>query len=91
MNIREIEQQLGIPRANVRYYEKEGLLHPQRSANVSEQPAATAMQNITARSSVQIFLSFIMTPFRVSSVDAYSAPHGQRYVFSYPPHSPKSH
>ena len=33
MNIREIEQQLGIPRANVRYYEKEGLLHPQRSAN----------------------------------------------------------
>ena len=30
MNIREIEQQLGIPRANVRYYEKEGLLHPQR-------------------------------------------------------------
>lgn len=33
MNIREIEQQLGIPRANIRYYEKEGLLHPQRSAN----------------------------------------------------------
>ncbi len=33
MNIREIEQQLGIPRANVRYYEKEGLLHPERSAN----------------------------------------------------------
>jgi len=33
MNIREIEQQLGIPRANVRYYEKEGLLHPERSTN----------------------------------------------------------
>lgn len=33
MNIREVEQQLGIPRANVRYYEKEGLLHPERSAN----------------------------------------------------------
>ncbi len=33
MNIREIEQQLGIPRANVRYYEKEGLLHPQRREN----------------------------------------------------------
>ena len=33
MNIREIEQQLGIPRANVRYYEKEGLLHPARGEN----------------------------------------------------------
>lgn len=33
LNIREIERQLGIPRANVRYYEKEGLLHPARSAN----------------------------------------------------------
>lgn len=33
MNIREIEQQLGIPRANVRYYEKEGLLHPARDEN----------------------------------------------------------
>lgn len=33
MNVREIEQQLGIPRANVRYYEKEGLLHPQRGSN----------------------------------------------------------
>ncbi|MDE7221596.1 MAG: MerR family transcriptional regulator [Oscillospiraceae bacterium] len=33
MNVREIEQQLGIPRANVRYYEKEGLLHPRRGSN----------------------------------------------------------
>ena len=33
MNVREIEQQLGIPRANIRYYEKEGLLHPQRGSN----------------------------------------------------------
>ncbi|MBD5148970.1 MAG: MerR family transcriptional regulator [Oscillibacter sp.] len=33
MNVREIERQLGIPRANVRYYEKEGLLHPQRGSN----------------------------------------------------------
>jgi len=33
MNIRQIEEQLGIPRANVRYYEKEGLLHPQRGEN----------------------------------------------------------
>lgn len=33
MNIREIEEQLGIPRASVRYYEKEGLLHPRRGSN----------------------------------------------------------
>ena len=33
MNIQEIERELGIPRANIRYYEKEGLLHPQRGSN----------------------------------------------------------
>ncbi len=44
MNIREIEEQLGIPRASVRYYEKEGLLHPRRGSNnyrdYSEEDAA---------------------------------------------------
>ncbi|MBR1866764.1 MAG: MerR family transcriptional regulator [Lachnospiraceae bacterium] len=33
MKINEVEEQLQITRANVRYYEKEGLLHPKRSAN----------------------------------------------------------
>ena len=33
MTIREIEEQLGIPRATVRYYEREGLLSPARSGN----------------------------------------------------------
>lgn len=33
MKINEIEEQLAISRANVRFYEKEGLLHPKRSAN----------------------------------------------------------
>ena len=33
MNIRDIEARLGIPRASVRYYEKEGLLHPRRGSN----------------------------------------------------------
>lgn len=33
MNIQEIERQLGIPRANIRYYEREGLLHPERGPN----------------------------------------------------------
>lgn len=33
MKINEIEEQLSISRANVRFYEKEGLLNPKRSAN----------------------------------------------------------
>ena len=33
MTIREIEEQLGIPRATVRYYEREGLLAPVRGGN----------------------------------------------------------
>lgn len=33
MTIREIEEQLGIPRATVRYYEREGLLTPARGGN----------------------------------------------------------
>ena len=33
MTIREIEEQLGIPRATVRYYEREGLLSPARGGN----------------------------------------------------------
>lgn len=33
MNIKEIELQTGMPRANIRYYEAEGLLTPQRKEN----------------------------------------------------------
>lgn len=33
MTIREIEQQVGISKANIRFYEAEGLLNPKRSAN----------------------------------------------------------
>ena len=33
MKIREMEQRTGIPSANIRYYEKEGLLHPVRKTN----------------------------------------------------------
>lgn len=33
MKINEIEKTLNIPRASVRFYEKEGLLHPTRSEN----------------------------------------------------------
>ena len=33
MTIREIEEQLGVPRATVRYYEREGLLSPARGGN----------------------------------------------------------
>ena len=33
MTIREVEQQLGMTRANIRFYEKEGLLSPRRESN----------------------------------------------------------
>lgn len=33
MNIKEVEEMLSIPRANIRYYEKEGLINPQRRNN----------------------------------------------------------
>jgi len=33
MNIKELEERLQIPRANIRYYEREGLLSPQRGEN----------------------------------------------------------
>lgn len=49
MNIREIEERLGIPRANVRYYEKEGLLHPARGSNnyrVYTEEDAAALEKI---------------------------------------------
>ena len=31
MTIREVEKELGITRANVRFYEKEGLIFPKRN------------------------------------------------------------
>lgn len=33
MTIKEMEQELCVPRATIRFYEKEGLIHPQRSGN----------------------------------------------------------
>ena len=30
MNIKEVEEQSGLNRANIRYYEKEGLVTPER-------------------------------------------------------------
>lgn len=33
MTIKEVELMSGIPKANIRFYEKEGLLKPGRSAN----------------------------------------------------------
>ena len=49
MNIRELEERLGIPRANVRYYEKEGLIHPARGSNnyrVYTEEDAAALEKI---------------------------------------------
>ena len=33
MTIKEIEDRSGMTRANVRFYESEGLLHPERKEN----------------------------------------------------------
>ena len=33
MNIKDIETQSGMTRANIRFYEQEGLLSPQRQSN----------------------------------------------------------
>ena len=33
MTIKELEQRTGMPRANIRYYEEEGLLSPRRLDN----------------------------------------------------------
>ncbi len=33
MNIKEMEERSGLQRSNIRFYEKEGLLHPQRQEN----------------------------------------------------------
>ena len=33
MTIKEIELQVGITKANIRFYEKEGLLNPGRGSN----------------------------------------------------------
>ena len=33
MTVKELEEMLGISRANIRYYEKEGLLSPNRKEN----------------------------------------------------------
>lgn len=48
MTIKEIEERSGLPRANIRYYESEGLLRPTRAANgyrdYSEEDLTTLMK-----------------------------------------------
>ena len=33
MHIKDVEQRTGLSRANIRYYEQEGLVHPARRKN----------------------------------------------------------
>ena len=33
MHIKDVEQRTGLSRANIRYYEQEGLVHPVRARN----------------------------------------------------------
>lgn len=53
MTIKEVEQELGIPRANIRFYEKKNLLHPERGENTyreySEEDVATLKKIIILR------------------------------------------
>lgn len=53
MTIKEVEQKLEVPRATVRFYEKEGLIHPQRSENgyreYSEEDVVTLKRIIILR------------------------------------------
>jgi DNA-binding transcriptional MerR regulator len=53
MAIKEVEQTLRIPRANIRFYEKKNLIHPERGANAyreySEEDVATLKKIIILR------------------------------------------
>lgn len=53
MTIKEVEQELGIPRANIRFYEKKNLIYPERGANAyreySEEDVATLKKIIILR------------------------------------------
>lgn len=50
MNIKEIEERSGLTRANIRYYEQEGLLAPARRENkyrdYSEEDLETLLRNL---------------------------------------------
>lgn len=44
MRVNEVEELLQISRANIRFYEKEGLLHPKRAATDTVLAAAKTWQ-----------------------------------------------
>ena len=46
MNIKDIEAQSGMTRANIRFYEQEGLLHPQRQDNGYRDYSETDLQTL---------------------------------------------
>ncbi len=46
MTIKEVEQYLEVPRATVRFYEKEGLIHPQRGENGYREYSDEDVQNL---------------------------------------------
>ena len=52
MDIKEVEKRLSVSRANIRFYEKEGLISPQRKENnyrnYSEEDIAKLKKNIGA-------------------------------------------
>lgn len=44
MNIKQIEEQSGMPRANIRYYEQQGLLAPARQAKAARTQAEKTIE-----------------------------------------------
>lgn len=53
MTIKELEEKLGVPRATIRFYEKQGLINPQRSGNsyrvYSDEDVTSLMKVIVLR------------------------------------------
>lgn len=88
MRVNELEELLQIPRANIRYYEKEGLLHPKRSSNgyrcYSEEDVAVLKEIIIFRK-LGLSLTEIRDVFegKVSVLDALSSniQHLQEQIF----------
>ena len=69
MNIKQVEQQTGMTRANIRYYEAEGLIRPQRRENGYReytQEDVRTLQKIRLLRSMDISLEEIATRFHMS-------------------------
>ena len=51
MTVKEVEERTGLPRANIRYYESEGLIHPARGRASFIPPGVRTATGTTTASS----------------------------------------